>query len=102
MPFGLIKDGSKTIEARLYDDKRKGISVGDEIEFSLMTDEDRKIRTKVVDLSPHKTFPELFDTFPPARFGAENKTDLMSIYSYYTKEEEAEYGVLGIILELIA
>jgi ASC-1-like (ASCH) protein len=33
-PFKLIKAGSKTIELRLYDEKRQEIKVGDEIEFT--------------------------------------------------------------------
>ena len=31
-PFERIKDGTKTIEFRLYDDKRKKVKIGDEIE----------------------------------------------------------------------
>lgn len=33
-PFAAIEKGEKTIELRLYDEKRKKINVGDEIEFS--------------------------------------------------------------------
>ena len=33
-PFEKIKSGSKTIEMRLFDEKRQRISVGDFIEFS--------------------------------------------------------------------
>ena len=32
-PFDMIADGRKTIELRLYDDKRKKIKLGDEIQF---------------------------------------------------------------------
>ena len=32
-PFAKIKDGSKTIELRLYDEKRQRISIGDTIRF---------------------------------------------------------------------
>ena len=32
-PFAKIKDGSKTIELRLYDEKRQRISVGDTLRF---------------------------------------------------------------------
>jgi ASC-1-like (ASCH) protein len=34
-PFEQIKNGSKTLELRLNDEKRQLIKVGDEIEFSL-------------------------------------------------------------------
>lgn len=33
-PFERIKDGTKTIEFRLYDEKRRQIKIGDQIEFS--------------------------------------------------------------------
>ncbi|MBQ1852397.1 MAG: ASCH domain-containing protein, partial [Lachnospiraceae bacterium] len=32
-PFDLIKSGAKTIELRLYDEKRRKIRIGDEIVF---------------------------------------------------------------------
>ena len=32
-PYDMIKSGQKTVELRLYDEKRRMISVGDEIEF---------------------------------------------------------------------
>ena len=33
-PFERIKNGTKTIEFRLYDEKRQQVKVGDQIEFS--------------------------------------------------------------------
>ena len=39
-PFDRIKNGTKTIEFRLYDDKRKQIKVGDKIEFSKSSQRD--------------------------------------------------------------
>ena len=35
-PFDLIWNGQKTIELRLYDEKRRSVSVGDLIEFELI------------------------------------------------------------------
>ena len=37
-PFERMKNGTKTIEFRLYDEKRKQIKVGDQIEFSKLPD----------------------------------------------------------------
>ena len=34
VPFKMIKKGIKTIEMRLYDEKRKKISIGDSIHFT--------------------------------------------------------------------
>lgn len=33
-PFQMIKEGTKTIELRLFDEKRRKIQIGDIIEFS--------------------------------------------------------------------
>ena len=37
-PFERIKNGTKTIEFRLYDEKRSKIKIGDQIEFSKLPD----------------------------------------------------------------
>lgn len=99
-PFAKIQAGTKTVEIRLYDEKRKLLAVGDEIEFSLMTDPDQKILTRITDLVPFKTFAELFNAFPPESLGAETAGEWEGMYTYYTKEQEQEYGVLGICIKL--
>lgn len=43
-PFEKIKSGSKTIEMRLFDEKRQRISVGDFIEFSSADNLPKKYR----------------------------------------------------------
>lgn len=37
-PFEKIKNGTKTVEFRLYDEKRRKINIGDQIEFSKLPD----------------------------------------------------------------
>ena len=37
-PFERIKNGTKTIEFRLYDEKRRQVKIGDKIEFSKLPD----------------------------------------------------------------
>lgn len=36
-PFEAIRQGIKTIELRLYDEKRQALAVGDMVEFTKMT-----------------------------------------------------------------
>ena len=36
-PFNLIKNGTKTVELRLNDEKRKLLNIGDKIEFTNIT-----------------------------------------------------------------
>ena len=98
-PFEDIKNGTKTIEFRLYDEKRKQIKVGDVIEFLLLPDLNEKLETKVIELYRANTFEELFRKFYTNENEIKNK--LESIYSIYTSEKEKKYGVLGIKLILI-
>lgn len=59
-PFERIKNGTKTIEFRLYDEKRKKIKIGDKIEFSKLPDLQEKILVDVLDIYRDKTFENLF------------------------------------------
>ena len=62
-PFKKILSGQKTIESRLFDEKREQINLGDYIEFVLNNNPDEKIITKVKALYRYKTFEELFSDF---------------------------------------
>ena len=42
-PFERIKNGTKTIEFRLFDKKRQQIKIGDKIEFSKLPDLQEKL-----------------------------------------------------------
>jgi ASC-1-like (ASCH) protein len=97
-PFERIKNGTQTVEVRLFDEKRRLLQIGDEIEFALTTDETQKIKVKVLELLRYDTFAELFGSLPAEQFGG---GDANGMYQYYTKENEIKYGVLGIRMELI-
>jgi ASC-1-like (ASCH) protein len=100
-PFEQIKEGTKTIEIRLNDEKRRQIKAGDKIEFTSRSEPEEKIMTKVVEILHFPTFSELFDTYPPEAFGATSKEELMGVYKYYTTEEEKQYGVVGIKIKYL-
>lgn len=59
-PFERIKIGTKTIEIRLFDEKRQQIKVGDQIEFSKLPDLQEKLLVDVVELYREDTFENLF------------------------------------------
>ena len=44
-PFERIKNGTKTVEFRLYDEKRQTIQIGDEIEFSKLPELQEKLKS---------------------------------------------------------
>lgn len=93
-PFQEMVDGNKDIEFRLYDDKRRMVKKGDVIEFSKLPDLEEKINMEVIDLYPYPTFKELLSFLGYTGEELEEKTK--SMYSIYTKNQEKEYGVLGI------
>lgn len=100
-PFEKIKNGSKTIEIRLNDEKRQRINIGDEIEFSLVSDSSQKILTIVKGLYHFKTFKELYYAFNPSEYGNDDKDEYMKMYQYYSKENEVKYGVLGVRVKMV-
>ncbi len=97
-PFSRIRAGTQIIESRLNDEKRQQIKVGDHIIFALRPDFVEKEEVEVVELIHAPTFPELFALRPLAEFGIEdgNVERVENMYEYYSKEEEAEVGVVGL------
>ena len=50
-PFERIENGTKTVEFRLYDEKRRKIKIGDKIEFLKLPDLQEKIVAQVLLMS---------------------------------------------------
>lgn len=99
-PFERIKNGTKTIEFRLYDEKRRKIKIGDKIEFSKLPELNEKIVVEVLDLYRDVSFEELFKkVLNEDSEEIKRKTDAM--LQYYSHDQEKEYGVLGIKIKLI-
>lgn len=97
-PFENIKNGTKTIEFRLYDEKRQKIKIGDKIEFSKLPDLQEQLIVDVIDLYREDSFEKLFRKLYKDEEEIKLKTN--SMYKYYSPEKEKQYGVLGIIISL--
>lgn len=99
-PFEKIKNGNKTIELRLNDEKRQKIQVGNFIEFSRLDDLKRKIQTRVTALHRFGSFAELYAALPKEKLGyAPTETpDPNHMDEYYHREKQEKYGALGIEL----
>ena len=96
-PFKLIKNGTKTIELRLYDEKRRLLNIGDIIEIeNRATGELMQVEIKNLYLYPN--FEELYKHFDKVALGY--KEDEIASPSdmniYYPEEEQAQYGVVAI------
>lgn len=100
-PFLQIKNGTKTIELRLWDEKRREIKNGDIIVFTC-TDGGEQIQAKVLGLHRFPDFESLFRALPlekcgyaPDEISTASHTDMEE---YYTKAQISTYGVVGIEL----
>lgn len=98
-PFEKIGREEKTVEIRLFDEKRRKIKVDDKIVFHQLSDESNVIIADVKALHRFNTFRELFssDLFSKTGCG-ELSIDSAAeyMYKFYSKEQEKEFGVLGI------
>lgn len=101
-PYEAVSAGTKTIEMRLNDEKRKKINVGDIIEFTNVVNS-KKVKVEVVALHKEKSFEELYKKFNKISLGyAEHEIALYTdMEQYYLKAEIEKYGVVGIEIKLI-
>lgn len=103
-PFSKICKGHKTIELRLYDQKRQQIRIGDQIEFKNTENSSETIAVIVTNLHRFNSFETMYNSLSPTLFGYEDPSvaDPKDMERYYSKEEENLYGVLGIEFVLVA
>lgn len=96
-PFRKIKDGSKTLELRLYDEKRQKLKINDIIEFTNI-ESNEKIRVEIEGLYRYPSFEELYKHCDKISMGYNDAEEAnpQDMEKYYSKEEQAKYGVLGI------
>ena len=100
--FDFIKNGSKRIELRLFDDKRKAILLGETIRFIKEPERIESIEVTVTGLLRYNTFKELLNDFSIEILADSSlsKEELLNeLETFYTKEEQKKYGVLGIKFE---
>lgn len=101
-PFNSIKAGTKTIEMRLYDEKRRKIKVGDNIEFTNRVTGETVIAT-VLSLHVFNSFEEMYNAFDKLSIGyAENEiANPHDMRQFYSDEDIAKYKVVGIEIKLV-
>ena len=92
-PFEAIRLEQKTIEMRLYDEKRRQIAVGDTVTFRCDGEE---LTVRVIALHRFPDFAALYAALPHSKLGS---TDPKDMVQYYSQEEQRKYGVLGIEIE---
>ena len=102
-PFEKFKSGQKTIELRLYDEKRRQIKEGDGIIFT-NTCSGETIHATVIKLHRFDTFEKLYASLPLLQCGYTpedvDKAHPSDMQQYYSVEKQNQYGVVGIELSL--
>ena len=104
-PFEKLRNGSKVIELRLYDEKRKRIKTGDTILFISLKDPSDTLLTRVTDIYTFASFEDLYRALPLEDLGYNGEevaaASPKDMEEFYSPEEQAQYGVVGFRLDLI-
>ena len=100
-PFATIRAKTKTVELRLYDEKRQALQVGNLLRFT-NAHTGETLLTEIIALHVYPTFDELYQHFDKTALGyAENETaNPQDMLAYYSQENIAKYGVIGIEIRL--
>lgn len=101
-PFKNIKNGTKTIELRLNDEKRQLLKTKDLIEFT-NRETLEQLLVEIENLYHYPSFEELYKHFDKVAMGykEDEEADPKDMEEYYSKEEQEKYGVLGIEIKKV-
>ena len=102
--YNYILNGSKRIEIRLNDEKRRLINKGDIIHFFKEPELKESFDAKVIDLIYFENFTQMFDAFPIdilADKSVSKENLLNDLEKFYTPEKQEKYGVCCIKIELL-
>lgn len=97
--FNYILNGTKRVELRLNDEKRQQINLGDIITFRKAPELKESFQVKVVELINAKSFKDLLKVMNIEDVADQSMTkeELLNVLEqFYSKEEQKQYGVLGI------
>ncbi len=101
--FSLINLGLKTVEGRLNKGDFSQMKIGEVIEWKNDDFKSRSFMTKIVGKREYKTFKEYLEAeglnkclpgIPTLEHG------LSVYYKYFTKEDEAKYGIVAISIQV--
>ena len=102
--YNYIINGTKRIEFRLNDEKRRLIKIGDTIKFLKEPNLDESFEAKVIGLIRYDSFKDMFEDFDISLLADKTitKDELENVLNeFYTKDLQKQYGVLGIRIEIL-
>ncbi len=97
--FENVKHGTKKVEVRVNDEKRRRLKVGDKITFLLRPDDVESIDAIVEDLIYYKTFEDLVEDYSEEELYSSEYTKeefLTLLKKFYSDEEIEKYGTVAI------
>lgn len=95
--YNMLKTGTKTIELRLFDEKRRTIKSGDMIEFSNNSELEDKFSAQVIDLHFAEDFAALCRKISCNNAGfATNESLIKTMEEFYSLKKQKKFGVVGI------
>lgn len=103
--FDVVNKGTKNIEARVNDEKRRNLHIGDKIIFLKRPDNIEKIEAIVEDLKYYNNFEEMVKDYDIENMylkGYSKDYYINDILGrFYTKEDQEKYGVVAIKFKII-
>jgi ASC-1-like (ASCH) protein len=102
--FSLIKLGLKSVEGRKNKGRFKDMKVGDIVEWKNADFGNRSVLTKIIEKNVYDTFEKylLSEGLEKCLPGIDTLEQGLNVYyAFYTKEDEQQYGVAAIVLEII-
>lgn len=102
-PFNRILNGTKTIEYRLYDQKRALLNKGDCIRFTEIANEgaERTLLVEIVDIITAENFVSLKQKLVEMELLNNEIFFPDRMRAYYSESDETTYGVMGIKIKVI-
>ena len=100
--YNYFINGTKRIEIRINDEKRRSIKIGDKIRIIKNPEKDESFVAEVIGLLYYRNFSELLYDIDIELVADKEYTKerLMKVLdTFYTQEEQKEYGIVGIRLK---
>lgn len=88
--FELIKSGTKDIELRAYDEKRKKVKIGDKFQLFDAENPDQSIICEVLNMHVAPDFESLFKKIDIKRSGFRNLDELIDVITKFISAEELQ------------
>lgn len=100
--FDIVVDGTKDVEVRVNDPKRRQLNVGDTLIFLKRPEEKEQIKAIVKNLVYFSSFEKVMDAYPMKRIYLDTTTRdeyIQLMKQFYSDELVKQYGIVAIEFE---